>query len=177
MKVDDCYQLGYVIKTHGLKGEVQILLDVDDPSQYQKLESMFVLRNNSLVPFFIEHIQVIGKKAILKLEDIENIDEAKVFVSNEIYLPLALLPPIEDGGYYLHQLVGMELHDKGNAIGDVTEIYEMGPQNMISILHQGKEVLVPLIDEIIKKVDLERNVIDADLPEGLVDVFLEENEN
>lgn len=174
MKVEDCYQLGYVVKTHGLKGEIQILLDVDDPSQYTEMESMFVYQNNSLVPFFIEYLQVSGKKAIVKIEDIDAIDAAKPFVANPLYLPLEALPKLADGEYYLHQLVGMKLLDKGQLIGDVAEIFEMGPQNMISVIHQGEEVLIPLIDEIIEKVDLQSNTITANLPEGLIDVFMEE---
>jgi len=174
MKVEDCYQLGYVVKTHGLKGEIQILLDVDDPSQYQEMESMFVFQNNSLVPFFIEYLQVSGKKAIVKIEDIDHIDTAKAFVSNPLYLPLNDLPELEEGDYYLHQLVGMELYNHDKLIGNVAEIFEMGPQNMISVIHQGEEVLIPLIDEIVKKVDLKANTISTELPEGLIDVFLED---
>ncbi|MEO9805610.1 MAG: ribosome maturation factor RimM [Reichenbachiella sp.] len=177
MTVDDCYQIGHVIKTHGLKGEVQLFLDVDNPLEYKEMESMFVHQNNSLIPFFIEHIQINPAKAISKFEEIDDIEAAKTLVGCKLYLPLNNLPKLKDGEYYLHQLIGMELFDKGKSIGKVKELFEIGPQELISIIHQEKEVLIPLKDEIIKRVDVKEKKIDADIPEGLIDIYLEEDEN
>ncbi len=177
MRVDDCYQLGYVIKTHGLRGEVQLFLDVDDPSEYTELESMFVMQKQALVPFFLEYIQVSGKKAIGKFEDIDSIESASELVACEIYLPLNNLPELEEGQYYFHQLVGMTMMEGDKEIGKVLEVYEASAQNLISVDHQGKEVLVPILDEIIQKVDREKKEVQVKLPEGLLDIYLEEDEN
>lgn len=70
MNIDACYQLGYVIKKHGVKGEVSVLLDVDFPEEYSELESVFVEINQKLVPFFIEAIQIRDDKAVIKFEHI-----------------------------------------------------------------------------------------------------------
>ncbi|MEO9965165.1 MAG: ribosome maturation factor RimM [Reichenbachiella sp.] len=177
MTIDDCYQIGHVIKTHGLKGEVQLFLDVDNPSEYQDLESMFVHQNNTLVPFFVEYLQINANKAIVKFEEIDEIEQAKSLVACQIYLPLSLLPDLDDGEYYLHQLVGMELYDKGKLIGTVKELFEIGPQELISVIHQNKEVLIPIKDEILLKVDVKNNKIEADIPDGLIDIYLEDDEN
>jgi len=177
MTVDDCYQIGHVIKTHGLKGEVQLFLDVDNPSEYQEMESILVQQNDSLIPFFIEYLQINSSKAIAKLEEVDDVEEAKALVACQLYLPLTHLPELKDGEYYLHQLVGLDLYDKGKLIGKVKELFELGPQELISVIHQSKEVLIPLKDEIILKVDLENNRIEADIPDGLIDIYLEEDEN
>ncbi|UXX80766.1 ribosome maturation factor RimM [Reichenbachiella carrageenanivorans] len=177
MTVDDCYQIGHVIKTHGLKGDVQLFLDVDNPLEYQNLESVLVQQNSALIPFFIEHIQINSSKAIAKFEEIDDVEEAKALVASPIFLPLNNLPDLADDEYYLHQLVGMDLYDKGKLIGQVKELFEIGPQELISVIHQGKEVLIPLKDEIILKVDIETNRIDADIPDGLIDIYLEEDED
>lgn len=177
MRVEDCYQLGYVIKTHGLKGEVQIFLDVDIPGEYQGMESVFVNQDNSLVPFFLEYIQVGDKKSIVKFEEIDSIEEASKLVSSQLYLPLDMLPKLPDGKYYFHQLVGLNLIDNGKTIGEVTQVYEMGPQNLLSVDHNGVEVMVPLSPGIIGKVDFEKFEIQARLPDGLIDIYLEDNED
>ena len=177
MRVDDCYQLGYVIKTHGLKGEVLLFLDVDDPSEYTELESMFVMQKQTLIPFFLEYIQVSAKKAIAKIEDIDSIDSASELVSCEVYLPLNNLPELKNGQYYFHQLVGMKMIEDGKEIGKVLQVYEASAQNLISVDHQGKEVLVPILDEIIQKVDQGKKEVHVTLPEGLLDIYLEEDEN
>lgn len=175
MKVEDCYQLGYVIKTHGLQGEVQLFLDVDNPQEYQDLESVFVKQDNGLVPFFLEHISVNAKKSLAKFEESNSIEDAEKLVASEIYLPLSNLPKLPSGEYYLHELVGLTLMNEDQPIGTIDQIYEMGPQNLISLQYKGKEILVPITDEIIHKADFEKNELTAKLPEGLIDVFLDED--
>jgi len=175
MKVEDCYQLGYVIKTHGLQGEVQLFLDVDNPQEYQNLESVLVKQDKVLIPFFLEHISINAKKSLAKFEEINSIEEAEKLVASEIYLPLSSLPKLSNGEYYLHQLVGLTLIDQGKKIGTVDQIYEIGPQNLISVTYQNKEILVPITDGIIIKADFEKSELITKLPEGLIDVFLNED--
>lgn len=177
MKVEDCYQLGYVIKTHGLKGEIQVFLDVDNPLDYQNLESVFVKQGNALVPFFLEYIQVNPKKSITKFEEVDAIEEAERLVGQELYLPLNALPELSEGEYYYHQLVGLTMVEDGKELGVVDQVYEIAPQNLLSIQHQGKEIMIPINDEIIRSVDFEKQTIEAKLPEGLLDVYLEEDED
>ena len=177
MRVDDCYQLGYVTKTHGLKGDIQIFLDVDEPEVYRNLESMFVLKDNSLIPFFIDTIQINRDKALIKLDDVNELAEAKVLVSSEIYLPLSFLPPLDNGEYYYHDIIGFELYDTDKLIGCVTNVLTQTSQTLLSVDCNGKEVLIPLIDEVVKKVNLEEKKIETELPDGLLDIYLEENEN
>lgn len=176
MTVDDCYQIGHVIKTHGLKGEIQLFLDVDDPFAYQGMESMLVQQNDSLIPFFIEHLQINASKTIAKFEEVDDIEEAKALVACQLYLPLDVLPTLDNGEYYLHQLVNMDLYDQGKHIGKVKELFEIGPQELISVIHQEKEILIPIKDEIIKKVDIPNNRIDAEIPDGLIDIYLEDED-
>ncbi len=174
MGFDDCYQLGHVVKTHGLRGEVVIFLDVDHPDLYQEMESVLVDMNGKLVPFFIEYLQVNGDRAITALEDIESIDEAKTLVGNNLFLPLNKLPELPDGGYYFHQLIGFEFFDGEQLLGKVTGIYEMPTNHLICVNHQGKEVLVPAEEAILKEVDLPNKTIRANLPEGLLAIYLED---
>ncbi|MGL1887491.1 MAG: ribosome maturation factor RimM [Reichenbachiella sp.] len=175
MKVEDCYQLGYVVKTHGLQGEVQLFLDVDNPNEYQNLESVFIKQDKVLIPFFLEYIQVNPKKSLAKFEEIDRIEDAETLVSSELYLPLNHLPKLKNGEYYLHQLVGLLVMDGENEIGTIEQVYEMGPQNLISAIHQGKEILIPISDGIIISADFDKNILHTQLPEGLLDVFLDED--
>lgn len=177
MGVDDCYQLGHVIKTHGLKGEVQILLDVDIPEQYKNLESIFVLRNNSLVPFFLEWVQVNGNKALVKIDEIDDIEMAKTLVSSEVYLPLSSLPELDENQFYFHEIIGFDLLDGDNLIGKIKNVYALSPQNLIEVDHKGIDVLVPLNDEVIKTVDKEAKKVLAELPDGLLDVYIDTHED
>lgn len=176
MTVDDCYQLGYVIKPHGLKGEVQILLDVDTPSDYETLESVFVLKGQQLVPFFIESIAVRGGKAIVAFEEIETIEDAKGMKGSSLFLPLDNLPQLDGNQFYYHDLVGCTLKDQhGEEVGEIKSVLEAGAQELLSVTHpSGKEVLVPLTDELLGELDREAQVLVMTIPEGLLDVYLNE---
>ena len=93
MKIDDCYQLGYITKTHGTKGEVTAFFDVDFPEDYEDLESVFLLQGGKLVPFFIEGISMQQKgKFIIAFEDVTTIAEAEKLKGVELYLPLSACP-------------------------------------------------------------------------------------
>ncbi len=175
MRIDDCYQLGYVIKTHGLHGEVSVLLDVDAPDSYQNLESMFVAQpgSESLVPFFVEHIAVRKNKAIVKFEEIDTIEQAETLPKARLFLPLESLPPLADDQYYYHEIIGFAVEDaQQGAMGTVQDVYEAPGQNMIVVQYQEKEVLIPMNDDIVQRVDKQQSVVRVNLPDGLLDIYL-----
>ena len=87
MDIDECFELGYIIKPHGLNGAVSIYLDTDFPEEYIKLESVFVNVKQKLVPFFIESIQVNGHKAIVNFEDINSLEQSEELKGCSIHLP------------------------------------------------------------------------------------------
>ena len=177
MNFESCYQLGYVLKTHGLKGELVIVIDADNPQEYSEMESVFVEVNKKLVPFFIERIQLSGEKAIIRLEEIDSIEEAKKFKGSRIFLPLDVLPDLDEG-YYFHELIGFQVIDsKEGKLGTISGVFDAGSQDLIAMHYQEKEVLIPLTDEVVTKVDKKSKTIYSTLPDGLLDIYLSEDEN
>ncbi|MEQ9217442.1 MAG: ribosome maturation factor RimM [Cyclobacteriaceae bacterium] len=173
MSYDNYFELGNVVKTHGLKGELILLLDVDQPDHYKKLESIFLEINGKLVPFFIQEISLRGDQARLTIEDINSQDAAKELVGKRAFLPLSALPKLKKGQYYYHDLIGCQVFEQEKLIGIVLEIIE-APNNMLmSVDHQGKEILIPMEEEIMLSVDLEQSRIQTSLPDGLLDVYLD----
>lgn len=174
MGFDDCYLLGKLVKTHGLKGEIVAHLDVDFPEDYQNLESVFVDQDGQLVPFFISAISIRDNKAYLLFDDYGSLDLAKELIGFDLYLPLDQLPDLPDGGYYFHQLVGMTVYDSGDELGEVKDVFELPHTNLLSVDHGGTEVLIPIEDDIITSVDLTSQKIETKLPDGLLSIYLEE---
>ncbi len=176
MTVDDCYQLGYVIKPHGLKGEVQVFLDVDSPGEYETLESVFVQKGQQLVPFFIESIAIGTGKAIVAFEEVESIEAAAELKGCSLFLPLDNLPDLGSNDFYYHELVGFNLKSTaGEDIGEVKDVLEAGGQDLLAVMHSSnKEILVPLTDELISSLNKEEKKLVMEIPEGLLDVYLNE---
>jgi 16S rRNA processing protein RimM len=172
MKVDDCYQLGYVIKPHGLKGELMIYLDVDFPEDYENLESLMLLQKHQLIPFFVEHISLQpGSKAIVKLDEISTRESAEALMATEIYLPLSTLPDLDDDQFYFHEVVGYQMMQGGNLVGTITAVIDSGPQLLFEVAVDDFEILVPIVDEIIIEVDNDAKQVEVLLPDGLIDIY------
>ena len=176
MNKDQCFQIGRVAKVHGLRGEVNVVLDVDYPEDYEGLEHLFLEQKGRLVPFFLEHFVIQpGGKALMKFEDLNSLDQVEPLVGLEMYLPLTELPQLEDDQYYYHDLIGFEVIDENlGLIGPVEIIYDLETQDLLGVTHKGKEVLIPIQDGIIRNVDKAAKKVYCQLPEGLLDIYLED---
>lgn len=174
MKTENCFELGYVSKPHGIAGEVQVNIESENPELYKELESVFVEINRKLIPFFIENINVTAKKAILKFEDVSSLDEATDLVGKKLFLPLDLLPELEEGQFYYHDIIDFQvLDDNKGVLGTVKEIVENPGNDLIIMEFQGNEVLIPITEKIVYKADYNNKQVLVNLPEGLLDLYLE----
>lgn len=176
MQYNDCFQLGHITRTHGTRGEVVIFLDVDYPEDYDELDSVFVEIKGQLVPYFIKNINVQkGSKAIVKFEDIDSIEAATPLLNCALFLPEDNLDELDESQFYYHEIIGFKvLDEKLGALGTVTTVYTMSTQDLIAMTYQGNEVLIPVNDDIVLRVDREQKNLHVALPEGLLDVYTEE---
>jgi 16S rRNA processing protein RimM len=173
MTKDDCYELGRITKIHGLKGEVQVLLDVDDPFEYDEMDSVLLEREGVLVPYFIDAINVQANRVIVKFEEVDTVEQAAQIVNAPLWLPLDNLPELEGDQFYYHEVVGFQIVDEqAGALGTIQEIATMATQDLIVMQYQGKEVLIPVTDDILGTLDRTARTLHVRLPDGLLDVYL-----
>lgn len=178
MNKESCFELGFIQKNHGFKGAFWIHLDVDFPEDYTKLESVFVEVNHNLVPFFFEKYQFTSDGRVLaKFEEIDSEEALQSLKGARLFLPLDVLPKLQKDQFYYHEVKGYQVIDvqKGE-IGMVTDFYEAGPQVLMAVDHQGVEVLVPVNDFLIKKINKPQQVLEVELPDGLLEVYLSEED-
>lgn len=176
MNKDNYFQLGYISKVHGLQGEVMAVLDVDYPEDYEELEHVFLEQKGRLVPLFIEDFVLQpNNKVLAKFEDIDTVDKAGELVGSALYLPLTELVELPEDQYYFHELIGYEVLDEVQGIiGTVQVIYDLETQNLLGVDHKGKEVLIPVQEPIVQRVDKAAKKVFCQLPEGLLDIYLED---
>ena len=172
MDFDSCFQLGYIIKSHGLKGEVSVFLDTDQPEAYKQLESVFVEQNKKLVPFFIDKTQINASKAVFKFDGISDIDQANSLRGAGLWLPLTVLPELSGNDFYYHEIAGFSLEDKNHGnIGTVKTVFTSAKQDLIAADYKGVEILIPISRNIINKVDKSVKTIYTNLPDGLLEIY------
>lgn len=177
MKTEDCFYLGYVTKTFGFKGEVVVYLDTDDPESYKSLESVFILMEGKLIPFFIEKIQlrVNSNDAIVQFQHVDSEQKALQITGQEVYLPLSMLPPLKGNRFYFHEVLGFRVIDqqKGD-LGLIDQVLDYPGNPVFQIQASGKEILIPARDEFIVQLDREKRILYLQAPEGLIDLYLNE---
>lgn len=174
MRKEDCFYLGKIVSRHGYKGDLLAKLDTDEPGEYENLESVFVSLGNALVPFFIRQARL-HKSSLLRIsfEDVSGEEEASRLIGKELYLPLQQLPPLKGNQFYYHEVIGFRLEDEIHGdIGEIRAVNDQSSQALFMAEKDGKELLIPISDAFILKVDRDAKKILVRTPEGLVDLYL-----
>jgi 16S rRNA processing protein RimM len=170
MTTEDYFRIGTVTKTRGLKGELQIYVDFDGLNDID-FTAVFFEVSGKLVPYFVSAIKYpMANTAYLFLEEVDHIDKAAMLVKKDLYLPNKLKPVKNPDEFTLMDLKGfMAIDETHGELGEITDILEY-PQQIIASV---REVLFPLNTDFIKGIDMEGGEVYIDLPEGLLDVYLE----
>jgi len=170
--LDAYYKIGFIMKPHGLKGEVTVSIDKDTPNDFSALETVFLAENNNrLIPFFIETISVRGDKAFVKFEGIDTIDAAAKISKSSIYLSKSERPKSERGEFYNDEIIGFEVIDETfGALGHVTSVLQTGANKLLAAEQNGKEILIPINSPLIRSINKSKRKISVSLPEGFLDI-------
>jgi len=174
MTKEECFYLGKIVSKFSFRGEVLAKLDTDEPELYTEMESVFVEFNKNLVPFFLERAQL-HKSTLLriKFEDVEEEADADDLIGAELYLPLSSLPKLDDDKFYFHEIIGFKVTDESfGYVWVIKSINDQTSQTILIIDREGKDVLVPLNDDFVTKVDKENKTMTLNTPDGLIDMYL-----
>ncbi|MCR5888859.1 ribosome maturation factor RimM [Hymenobacter sp. J193] len=177
LTLDDCYELGSIVKPHGLKGFVVAALDVDDLDAYRKVKSVLLelpTAPGKLTPYAIEKLTPQSEaRALVKFQGIDRIEDAEPLRNAKLWRPLAELPALAADQFYFHDVIGFTVIDEElGELGTVETFYELPQQDVLSMRYQGQEVLIPVADELISHADQATRTLHVKLPAGLLDVYL-----
>ena len=174
MTKEECFYLGRIVSKFSFKGEVLIKLDTDEPESYLEMESVFVEYDNNLVPFFIEKSSLQKSNLLrVKFEEVDSEEDAEDLLKCEIYLPLNMLPELSEDQFYFHEIIGFTVEDENHGtVGTLTGVNDTTSQALFEIEKNGKQILIPMNDEFLQKVDKKNKTIFVKTPEGLIDLYL-----
>ncbi len=169
---ESCFYLGAVSKARGYKGELMLFLDVDNPHAYSKLKSVLVELADGLHPYFIQRIHIDAQGyAIVQMEGVETRAAAIELSGKALFLPLDKLPELPDHEHYLHELPGMLVSDEAfGELGTVESVLDYSLNPLLQIFRNGFEVLIPLQDSFVLKVDKASKHIMVRIPEALLEM-------
>lgn len=174
MDLKDSIYIGQIAKLHGYKGGVSLFLDVTHPEEYMDMESFFIEIDGILTPFFVESFKLKNKGfAAVKFQGIDSEQEAKALLKKKVFIPETELRELDESNFYDHEVIGFEVEDvvKGE-IGKVTAIADLKQNPLLVIEFKDKEILLPIFEGLIVKVDRKLKRLKVKAPDGLIDLYL-----
>ena len=170
MNIDACFKIAYVMKTHGLKGEVTLTLLPECP-ELNNLDVFFLDVKGHLVPHFIQAISTKGTKAYVKWEGVDSPEAASALKGASVYLPKKLRPSLPRGEFYGDEVIAFQVEDTIlGPLGTVKEIQETSVSRHLVVDHSGKEIMIPLNGPFVKSINKSKKRISVELPDGFLDL-------
>jgi len=172
MKKSECFYLGRITKKYSFKGEVILKLDTDEPEIYENLDAVFIEIGKDLLPFFIEKSSFQRNRELrIRFEDVKTEQDADAILKKEVYLPLELLPKLSGEKFYFHEVIGFSLVDVNHgSIGIIESINDSTAQALFIVSDGEDEILVPMVDDFIKKIDRKNREVLVETPDGLIEM-------
>ncbi len=169
MDKDSCFKIGYVSKTHGLKGEVTLI--ITEGVDLELYKSVYLEIKNNLVPYFIERISDRSDKAFVKFEDVNTPEQAALLKGSSIYLEKTVRPKLKRGEFYDDEVVNFAVeNENGEPLGIIKEVVQSGMNRLLALDYLGKEVLIPINGPFIISVNKTKKKIVVQLPDGFLDI-------
>lgn len=167
--------IGKISGTHGLDGKLTLNHNLPQKS-FRKLSHIFIeVKNRSYIPYFIEEQKEIANDTVLlRLDETGTIEEAKKLSGKNVYIEAEQMQRLNPKGIS-SDLVGFMVADAAlGRLGPIETLFETPGQVLATIHYRNKEVIIPLIDATIEGIDMDRKMIRVNLPEGLLDVYLDQ---
>ncbi|MBI3137430.1 MAG: 16S rRNA processing protein RimM [Sphingobacteriales bacterium] len=169
----DYYNTGKFVAVHGLQGELLLKHVLGKKTALKGLSALFVEeKKNVFLPWFIESAKIKSEDEIyLKLEGINTREAALKLVRKQVWLPEADFKKFTARSAPAG-LLGYTIIDNNESLGEILELIEQPHQLLCRLEIKGKEVLVPLHEGSLQKIDHKKKEVRVELPEGLLDIYL-----
>lgn len=162
--------LGFILRPHGVRGELKVRFASEDRQEIAK-DILIGVSVSGKEPWFtrVEWVRPCHRERLVKLVDIDTRDQAEQLTGGELVIHPENLEKLPQGEYYHFELLGMRVVDEdGNYLGTLEEVFPTGSNDVYVIRSEGKEILLPAIDEVIRQVDPQKKTMVVHLLEGLV---------
>lgn len=173
--MNNYFSIGKLVSVFGLQGEFILKHSLGKRASLQGVEAIFLEeRKNSFIPYFVQKASVKDHEhTFVKLEGIDTKEDARKLIQTPVYLGEADFKAQAASSAPLAML-GYAVHDKElGELGVIEEVIEMPMQVLLKIMYKEKEVLLPLNEQSLVKVDKKGQIVHVDLPEGLLDIYMD----
>ena len=164
-------EVGKIVNTFGIKGQVKVVPFTDDVKRFNKLKNVYVERKKELQSHKIESVKYTNNMVILKLEGIDSMEDAEKYKNCSIKIERKDAIKLPKDTYFIADLIGLPVYtDEDELLGKVDDIYNTGSSDIYVVKDElGKQILLPAIKDVLKKIDLDNEKIIVHIIKGLLD--------
>jgi len=162
--------IGKVVSTHGNKGGIKVIPLTDSIDRFKDLASVFIRKSDSREILKINKLRIKKNTIILKLKDVENIEEAKVIVGSFLEVKRKNAVKLPKDSYFIFDIIGLEVYTNENLfLGKVEDIIITGSNDVYIVKSKSnQEIIIPAIHDVIKDIDLKKRRITINMVDGLI---------
>jgi len=162
--------IGKIVGTHHLKGSIKVNSVLEDISVLEGKKVIFQSKLGDKNLFTVSNVKPLSiNRFVIDLEEINNINKAKSYIGNEIYVKRDILGKLNENEYLLIDLIGLTvISEEGQIIGKILDVMLTGAHDIYVIEHDGKEIMIPAVDEFVKNIDFEKREIVVKIIEGMI---------
>lgn len=165
-------EVGKIVNTHGLRGEVKVVPWTDYPEVFEEISSVFISRRDETREYKIKSVKYQKNNVILKLSGIDTIDEAEKLRGVILTTERSQLGELPEGTYYIADLIGLAVYDESETLlGTISDVLQTGSNDVYVVKRDaGRDLLIPVIDGVVLAVDIDGGRVRVHLMEGLTDL-------
>lgn len=166
----DFYNVGKIVNTHGIRGDVRVMPTTDFVAErFAKGQDLYLQQAGEPLKLIVESARQHKGFILVKFVGYDNINDVQAFRDHELMVSGKDQQPLEDGQYYYHQIIGLSVKTvDGEELGTIKEILSPGANDVWVVQRDGKkDLLLPVIDNVVKDVDLDAGEVTVELMEGL----------
>ena len=161
-------EVGKIINTHGLRGDVKVVSWTDLPEDFEDIKRVYIKKHGKNEMLTVSKIKYQKNNLIVKFKEINDINEAEKYKGQVLLADRNDLWELEDGVYYIADLIGLDVYDENGKIGVIADVFNTGANDIYDVKRDGKKnLLLPVIDDVIKEIDLENKKVTVHVMEGL----------
>lgn len=165
------FRVGVIANTHGIRGEVKVYPTTDDINRFKKLKKCILDTGKEYIDLNVESVKFFKNMVILKFKEYNNINDIECYKGKDILVSRDNAVKLEKGEYYIADILGAKvILEDGSKFGVLEDVMQTGANDVYVVKTlDNKEVLLPKIDECVKKLDIENKIVTVHIMKGLLD--------
>ena len=169
--MEDLLRVGVIANTHGIRGEVKVFPTTDEKERFKDLKKVILDMGKEQKVLEIQSVRFFKNLVILKFKGIDNINDIEMYKGKDLLVTREDAVPLEEGEYFIADLLDLDVYsDEDEKIGVLYDVMQTGANDVYVVkTEEGKEILLPAIDECILDIDLEESRMTVNIMEGLLD--------